>query len=313
MNEVKKTNVFFTCLVLFLFLASIVLALIPQGLIMFSVSLILGQILMLVAATIYIITLKPKEYGKGRWNMFNIWLLVPITVMVIALMPVGTFLNALSMIVFENRATGMISNVSNYHIILAVFLMAVVPALAEEFVFRGLIYHGYRKVSALKAILMSSFLFGIFHMNFNQFFYAFFFGIVFALLLEATGSIIAPIVAHLLFNAFNTIIAVNYIKNNSESINEITNAQKTTEFDLQYYVILGVYALVGLIIASLLMIFIAKKTNKYNRLKQIFKPLKKDEKAESLEDNESKKSGKIFDVYLAIGITVCLVIMIIAA
>ena len=57
----------------------------------------------------------------------------------------------------------------------------------------------YEKLIPSKESLLSALFFGIAHMNFQQFSYAFFLGIVFGCLLEATDSIFATITAHMIF------------------------------------------------------------------------------------------------------------------
>ena len=83
-----------------------------------------------------------------------------------------------------------------YPFVVQLLIIAVLPACVEEFVFRGLIYHSYRKNGILGAAVLSGLVFGLMHLNINQLSYAAVMGIIFALLVEATGSMYSSMLAH---------------------------------------------------------------------------------------------------------------------
>ena len=85
-------------------------------------------------------------------------------------------------------------------------MVAVIPSLFEESVYRGIFYNEYRKESPLKAILLSGFLFGIIHLNFNQFAYAFAMGIIFALIIGYRFNL-STMIIHLIING-NSILTL---------------------------------------------------------------------------------------------------------
>ncbi len=86
------------------------------------------------------------------------------------------------------------------------FVIAVFGPLCEEIAFRGFVFRGYRRSAGLwRAAIFSSFLFGLIHMNLNQFIYVFVIGIILALLAEASGSIWPGFLYHMLFNAISVI------------------------------------------------------------------------------------------------------------
>ena len=73
--------------------------------------------------------------------------------------------------------------------------------------FRGVLFHTYRKSRMLSAILLSAFLFGCMHMNLNQFMYAFALGVYLAFLVEATGSILSSMLAHFTLNVTSVVLS----------------------------------------------------------------------------------------------------------
>ena len=80
-------------------------------------------------------------------------------------------------------------------------VFALMPALFEEIAFRGFILNGLRhRLRPWTAIILSSFLFAIYHMNVFQALPAFALGIVLGLLAVWSGSVLPGMLLHLLYN-----------------------------------------------------------------------------------------------------------------
>ena len=94
--------------------------------------------------------------------------------------------------------------------ILNLIILAVLPAIGEELIFRGIIFNGLkRNVSDIGAILISASLFTIMHGSLDQFVYPFILGIIFAWLVLRTGSILSSIIVHMCNNAL--AVTIQYI------------------------------------------------------------------------------------------------------
>ena len=93
--------------------------------------------------------------------------------------------------------------------------IAIVPALAEEFLFRGVILNYLRKFGDGFAILASAVLFGVFHGNFVQIPFAFIVGLICGFLVVKTGSMLPAIFLHLLNNGTSVVLDIisNYTTN----------------------------------------------------------------------------------------------------
>lgn len=91
------------------------------------------------------------------------------------------------------------------------FLIAVLPAVGEELLFRGIIQRTINKGLRNKhiGIWISAILFSALHMQFFGFFPRLFLGAFFGYLLLWTGSLWAPILAHFLNNG--TAVVLNYV------------------------------------------------------------------------------------------------------
>lgn len=133
---------------------------------------------------------------------------------------IAQYINVLSQLFTENRIGDyMLELILAYPFPVAFFVIAVTPTICEELLFRGVLYRGYRKTGRWVAIVLSAFLFGIMHMNLNQFFYAFVVGIIFALVNEVTGSILPSVFLHLYMNGRSTVLLF-LMANSSEGLQE---------------------------------------------------------------------------------------------
>ena len=112
-----------------------------------------------------------------------------------------------------NLATSLPLPLSNFgYLVLNILLLAVVPAILEELIFRGVIFNGYRKFGAIKAILISSALFALIHGSLQQLLFPFLFGLILSFTAYKTGSVISSMIIHFINNA--TVVVLNYINFN---------------------------------------------------------------------------------------------------
>jgi len=76
--------------------------------------------------------------------------------------------------------------------------------LLEEPLFRGIMFRGFASaIPTWAAMAISGFLFALVHVNAATFVPLWFLGVAFAAIYRRTGTIVAPMVAHALFNATN--------------------------------------------------------------------------------------------------------------
>lgn len=141
------------------------------------------------------------------------WLLmIPLA---LCLDKIAEFINVFSQLFAENSIGNHVAElVIKYPFPVAFFVIAVMPAICEELIYRGVLFRGYRKSGAWIAVLLTAFLFGMMHMNLNQFSYAFVMGIFFALLIEVTGSILPTVLLHVYINGRSVIVlyaSVHYL------------------------------------------------------------------------------------------------------
>ena len=141
-------------------------------------------------------------FHKIKWSTAA--MIVVITFLV---MPLTTVINAFSMLFVENTVVQMSDQVLKLPLPAAFFFIAVCAPLGEELVFRGVAYRGYKRSGNIcQAAVFSALLFAMGHMNFNQAAYAFVLGIVLVFLVEATGSLWASVIFHMIFNGYSMVM-----------------------------------------------------------------------------------------------------------
>lgn len=94
-------------------------------------------------------------------------------------------------------------------LILNIILLAGVPAILEELIFRGVILNGYKKLGAVPAMVITSLLFALIHGSVQQFVFPFLFGLILSFAALKTGTVLAPIIIHFVNNAL--VVILNYV------------------------------------------------------------------------------------------------------
>ena len=123
-----------------------------------------------------------------------------------------------------------------------IFIIGVLPAIFEEFLFRGYVLQSLRRFGDVFAIIISSLIFALFHGNFAQLPNAFIMGIAFAFIAVRTGSLATGMVIHFINNTVITVLEVFLFSN----LDEMTTGMLTLVY-LAVYFLLGVIGFVVLL------------------------------------------------------------------
>ena len=108
--------------------------------------------------------------------------------------------------------TDLYSNQSN--IITTLISTGLIGPIVEELMFRGIVYNELKlKVSVMKAILLTTLFFAIFHFNILQMIYTFAVGFLFIFFYEKYKDIKAPIIFHMTLNITTTLFLTILTKN----------------------------------------------------------------------------------------------------
>ena len=117
---------------------------------------------------------------------------------------------------FGYSSSSPVSN-SALEIIAKILSVAVVPAFAEEILFRGAIMSSLRKYGDGTAILVSAVIFGMFHTNLVQIPFAFIVGLILGWTVVYTNSMLPAILIHFSNNMFSVVCST--VQSNAEAWN----------------------------------------------------------------------------------------------
>ena len=264
-----------------------------------AVNLLVSELILAVPAVIALLASKEKPNRVLGFHKLKISSVLMIILYTFLMQPLTTLLNAISMLFVDNAVTSISSEVMNLPFWLTFFMMALFGPFCEEFCFRGVVYRGYLKSGNVTgAVLLSSLLFGLMHMNFNQAPYAFALGVAMAVLVEATGSLWSSVLMHVIFNAQSVLLMYFYQHFMPEVWLQQTQAAITAEDMLPLIGIYLVIAVVCTALAACVLVWLCRNQGR------------DDYAAWLLQERKSgKKKGGLVSVPLVIGIVVCLAYM----
>ena len=200
--------------------------------------------------------LTPLAYGKikgydtvrnmGFEGKFSLWatlLVIPLSVALICMgQPLAEgFVRLVALIGYDTSAATSIMPSTPGELAATLILVALLPAIAEEYVFRGCVARAFARKGYVFSVFMSALLFAIMHGSPLQLVHQFLIGVVCAVLFFATRSLWPPIILHFLNNAIALVLG--YVQNRGSAF-AVTEAW-------QYVVmcVVGVAATIGLLIA----------------------------------------------------------------
>ena len=99
--------------------------------------------------------------------------------------------------------------------IISLISLAVLPAICEELLFRGVIVNSLKSKSYMFAIFVSSLMFAIFHFSLSQLIYPFCFGIILSIVYLKTDNLLFPILLHFANNGLS--VSIQYFSSSSST------------------------------------------------------------------------------------------------
>ena len=308
-NSAKKANALFFVIVLAsIILNELIYAFNKYFHIQFTYFqiLLIAQITYALPALVYIGTSGRRFREVIRLKKVNSITVALLVLFAFAIRPLMNLISVLSLLVAKNQIGATVDGMllqSNFFLVL--IAVAVVPAILEEVVYRGVIYHEQRKVSVIKGALCSALFFGLLHMNINQFSYAFVMGIIFVLVVEAVDSIWGSMIVHFIINGWSVCFAKiqPYIMEKlAEQSPEMVEKVQETVSKQQIIELLPTYAInavVGTIVAVGIYWLIVKYNHRKESIKEILKASK-----------QNKQKEQFIDWFFIVAVGICVVIMV---
>lgn len=153
--------------------------------------------------------------------------------------------------------TEQLLNMSNIsHLLINLMVIGLLPAIGEEFMFRGIIQKYTIKLTQKPwlGILLSAFIFSAIHFQFQGFFPRLLLGCVLGYLYWMSRSIWLPVIVHFFNNAYQIILHYLYVKGKSDFnlLEDITVSWHT--------------AIISGIATGVVLTFLHRSINKTNRI-----------------------------------------------
>lgn len=150
----------------------------------------------------------PMTQRSLTLRLMGRWFVIGIALMWIGSL-VGTALSDLVYRIAGLQPVDMVTETFDMLPLSVVLLGAcILGPVCEELLFRGLLAGRLARYGQKPAALVSALLFGLYHANVSQFFYAFALGLLLAYAYFYTGSLKAPILLHMLFNFYGSAVVL---------------------------------------------------------------------------------------------------------
>lgn len=271
MNKTKSINRLFLFMIIWALAAPYILYGILKDMTM-TQSAAAGSLIFAIPVILYLVI---KRIRINQWIPFRgikISTVLMSALVGFLLLPLATFINMFSMLFATNYVSETGMQLLDNPLWLNLLVVAVIPAVVEELIYRGIFYHAYREKGVILGMIASGIVFGIMHRNLNQFFYAAVLGFAFCILVEITGSIYAPMTAHFVINGWNVLLL-----SLQKPLMKLAGgapaepAQLTNSLLVGVLAVYGVIALISTALAAGVMIWMTKHCKREPHMRWCFK------------------------------------------
>lgn len=228
-------------------------------------------VIILIPALLIARTGRVKEILKLK-KISPSFLLLTVVLVILAypiiLLLNGIFLSLLSNVI-EYKNYPMEVFLQNVPLIAYLGIMCIVPAFCEEIFFRGALLNSYSVYGNTFAIFMSSLVFALFHFDIQNFVAPFLLGIVFANIVDVTGSLYGAMVAHMTNNIV-AVLSARYL--NDTIFMYLRKTQMTREIgslQLSVILLLAVISVISLILIRMILTYMKKVSARRKEVEDI--------------------------------------------
>lgn len=254
-------------------------------------------------AIIYLIITKQSAKDVLKLNKLYFNDIPLIILLAFVCQPIMTFFSLISQFFFENEIGNFVSGIVDSPYIILLLVIAVLPAITEEITIRGVVLSGYEDKNIYLACSITGLLFGIMHLDSQQFLYASVLGFVLALVVRITNSIFASALIHFLINGTSITLQklLSFIPESTSVMNQVTEIS-LRDLGVSEKIFMAIfYGLIALVF-GVVAYFIIKKLAELNIKRGT---ISKDE----LSINYSKSNERVFNIQFITIIIVYLLYM----
>ncbi|WP_195953787.1 CPBP family intramembrane glutamic endopeptidase [Clostridium saudiense] len=159
----------------------------------------------------YVMVRKLPDGEKKESKSLSVGKMILLFFMSYAILYVVNFLTTiLLMIIAAIKGSEIMNPIANVvgtsNWIWSLIFAGILSPIVEEMLFRGIMLNKIRMYGDKVAIITTAIMFGLFHANFSQFFYAVGLGVIFAYVTLKTGTIKYSIILHIAINIVGSVI-----------------------------------------------------------------------------------------------------------
>lgn len=189
-------------------------------------------------------------------------------------MPIDSILSLPGTLGSENALNELQNNIIfSSNTFVRIICVGILPAIFEELLFRKFLIDRTLRHGEFISCAMSGIMFGLWHGNFQQFFFAFFIGVMFAFVYIRTGNIIYTMIMHASMNLVTSTVTVELLMELLKRIgfdmaggtvdtNIDYNEMLTSVLPFMLLLLLWVIMLLGFQIAGFVLLIVKRKNFK---------------------------------------------------
>lgn len=201
MKKIKEANIYFLIIMLLQLFLPVYIIFRALNITDIRLMLMINHIIIfIIPAFIYLFITKKSPRKVLRLNKLHMKDILIIICLAFVCQPIMTFLSLISQFFFENDIGNFVGQIVDTPYLILMLLIALLPAITEEITIRGIVLSGYDDKNLYVACIASGLLFGIMHLDPQQFLYATALGFVLALVVRVTNSIFASTIMHFIVN-----------------------------------------------------------------------------------------------------------------
>lgn len=208
MKKIVRSSLYFILVIILEFVVPVIFKNLYVSIGDIRVVLFLNHFLcFIVPAIIFMIATRSNPKDILKINKISLKELGLIVAIAFLSQPIMVSCSVISGLFFTNNVSDFVGRIQGTPFIVMLLLMAVMPAITEEITIRGVVLSGYEKLSDFKAALITGIFFGIFHLDFQQFFYAAVLGVILGYVVRVTNSIFSSMTIHFLINGTSVVMS----------------------------------------------------------------------------------------------------------
>lgn len=260
----------------------------------------LSEITIWLPAALFLLATRTNPISFCRLKKVHLSTVLMTVLYTLLLEPLITVVNAVTTLFVNNTVADMSGQITSLPLWMMLLGVAVYAPFAEELTFRGVIYQGYgRQENRWKALLLSSLLFGLMHMNLNQACYAFVMGVALALLMEATGSMLPAFITHFCINGLSTVLMFAMDSMTDGQLEALMDTAENSVSNQEMLLVICVYLVIATLctpLAGCVLVWIAGREGHREDLRQLWR--------------SRKNKTRLVSIPLVLGILICVAVIV---